>query len=363
MPRASSTSSSRLHDGIRLLLKAATLALAAGLSMLALLVGLPDGNDFAGATLDKHARLQAQDGPKVVFVGGSNLAFGLDSAAVEQALGVPVVNMGMNAWLGLRFMLNEVRGALRPGDTVVVALEYEAWFLPGAFDGVEGAGPDQLMLLKVRPASSAYLGSTTQVLGVARAIPYAAQQKTLRLLEAGLDRLQGQSPVLSLIERVETRGGFNRHGDLVSHLGVAWPHPLEPGIDLSRKQPDPRVLDLLREFHREMAAQGVTVLVVPPPAPESYYQQHRAAIDALFAHLRQGGPAGVPDAGRYAFPIARFFDNFNHLDAEGRALRTRQVIRDIGPLMPDAARLTASARTARAPGAPDVVASAHAGAP
>jgi len=310
--------------------------------MLALLVLLPDGNDFAGATLDKHARLQEQRGPKVVFVGGSNLAFGLDSMAVEQALGVPVVNMGMNAWLGLRFMLNEVRGALRPGDTVVVALEYEAWFLPAPFDGVEGAGPDQLMLLKVRPASAAYLGSPGQVARVARAVPYAAQQKSLRLLEAALDRLQGQSRRLSLIEQVETRGGFNRHGDLVSHLGVRWPHALEPGVDLSRRRPNPHALALLREFHREMAAQGVTVVVVPPPAPDSWYRQHRSSIDGLFAGFRDDGPPAVPDPGRYAFPIGHFFDNFNHLDAQGRALRTEQVIRDIAPLVA-AGQLTATA--------------------
>lgn len=308
--------------------------------MLLLLVAFPDGNDFAGATLDKHARLDAQTGRKIVFVGGSNLAYGLDSPAMERELGVPVVNMGMNAYLGLRFLLNEVRGSLKAGDVAVLALEYETYFTPAPFDAIEGAGPDHLMLLKVRPASVRYITRPRQFAAIATAVPYAAQQKVLRLLEASLDGMRGQVQSRSLIEQVESRGGFNAHGDLVSHLGVQWPYAVEAGDDLSRKQLNPAVIRHLQRFRDEMNTRGVAVVIVPPPAPTPYYRQHRASMEAIFAQLDR--PASNPPgqstrAAEYTFPASQFFDNFNHLSGEGRKLRTLRLIDDLRPVMASSA--------------------------
>ena len=45
-------------------------------------------------------RLKSIDGPKVVLIGNSNVAFGVDSALIEDALGMPVVNMGLSAEFG-----------------------------------------------------------------------------------------------------------------------------------------------------------------------------------------------------------------------------------------------------------------------
>ena len=54
-----------------------------------------------------------------MFVGGSNLAFGIDSREVEQRTGYRVVNMGMGFNMGLRFMLAVVRPHIHAGDVVV----------------------------------------------------------------------------------------------------------------------------------------------------------------------------------------------------------------------------------------------------
>ena len=54
---------------------------------------------YLAASVDKHHLLVHQPSPRIVFVGGSNLAFGLDSGAIERSLGYHPVNMGLN--LGL----------------------------------------------------------------------------------------------------------------------------------------------------------------------------------------------------------------------------------------------------------------------
>ena len=54
-----------------------------------------EGN-YQAATQDKVRLLKQTKGPKIVLIGNSNLAFGIDSAQIEQAFGMPVVNMGVN---------------------------------------------------------------------------------------------------------------------------------------------------------------------------------------------------------------------------------------------------------------------------
>jgi hypothetical protein len=71
-------------------------------------------DDYLAASLDKEYRLATLPGPRVVFVGGSNVAFGLDSAIIERWTGRRSVNMGLYVNLGLPFMLDEVRAGLRP---------------------------------------------------------------------------------------------------------------------------------------------------------------------------------------------------------------------------------------------------------
>ena len=66
---------------------------------------IPDNSLFA--SIDKHQRLSSIQESKVVLVGGSNLPFGIKSPLIEEALGMPVVNMGLHAGLGMNFILSD----------------------------------------------------------------------------------------------------------------------------------------------------------------------------------------------------------------------------------------------------------------
>jgi hypothetical protein len=67
---------------------------------------------------------KATASPRVLIVAGSSALFGLDSKALTQALGRPVINMAVNAGLGLRYILWRARRDARSGDTVLLPLEY-----------------------------------------------------------------------------------------------------------------------------------------------------------------------------------------------------------------------------------------------
>lgn len=80
---------------------------------------------FYGALDEKYERLSSIDEEKIVVVGGSSVAFGLDSALLEEYTGMPVVNFGLYADLGTKLMLDLSRDQIKRGDIVILAPELD----------------------------------------------------------------------------------------------------------------------------------------------------------------------------------------------------------------------------------------------
>ncbi|HWE04474.1 MAG TPA: hypothetical protein VG326_18865 [Tepidisphaeraceae bacterium] len=70
---------------------------------------------------------KARKGPRLIVLGGSGVLFGCDAELIEKKLNVPTVNFGTHAGLGMRYILDRGRRLLKPGDTVLLMLEYGSW--------------------------------------------------------------------------------------------------------------------------------------------------------------------------------------------------------------------------------------------
>ena len=80
---------------------------------------------FVGALGKKYERLTSLDEPKIVIVGGSSVAFGINSELIERYTGMPVVNFGLYAALGTKVMMDLAEAGIRKGDVVVLAPEMD----------------------------------------------------------------------------------------------------------------------------------------------------------------------------------------------------------------------------------------------
>ena len=80
---------------------------------------------FVGALDEKYERLCEIEEPKIVIIGGSSAAFGIDSALIEKYTGMPVVNFGLYASLGTKLMLDLSKDGIRKGDVVIIAPELD----------------------------------------------------------------------------------------------------------------------------------------------------------------------------------------------------------------------------------------------
>jgi hypothetical protein len=61
----------------------------------------------------------------MIFVGGSNISFGLDSQMIKDSLNVNPINTGISASLGLKYMLDNTIQYVKEGDILIAPLEYD----------------------------------------------------------------------------------------------------------------------------------------------------------------------------------------------------------------------------------------------
>ena len=75
---------------------------------------------YSASLIDKMERLDSIEEPKVVLIGNSNLAFGINSKMIEEKFGMPVVNMGFHGSLGNAFHEEMAKINITPGDIYVI---------------------------------------------------------------------------------------------------------------------------------------------------------------------------------------------------------------------------------------------------
>src|SRR4051812_31724248 len=59
--------------------------------------------------------------PKIVIIGGSGAHYGYSAREISRETGLPVVNFGSHAGLGLPYILYKARKVLKPNDFAVLA--------------------------------------------------------------------------------------------------------------------------------------------------------------------------------------------------------------------------------------------------
>ena len=85
----------------------------------------PYTSTYLGAFEDKYERLYDAEEKKIVFIGGSSLPFGLRSDIIQEELQdeYTVINFGLYATLGTKFMMDMSFDAINDGDIVILCPE------------------------------------------------------------------------------------------------------------------------------------------------------------------------------------------------------------------------------------------------
>jgi len=309
----------------------AALVFATGAAVLVLVP--PDRDDYLAVVGKKVALIESSAPPRIVFVGGSNLAFGLDSRVVEETLGLKVVNMGMGFNMGLRFMLDLVQPHLGAGDIVVLVPEYNLFY--GLLDGDERL----IDVLELYPPGVEHIRSQRQMINLVENLPEHARFKLARMLQT----IGRSTPD----DCVYCPRAFNEYGDNVAHLD-------RPSKDVAKMEflrstsqgVDTEAIEVVNEFARQAAERGASVVMMFPCVPRPHFDLRREAIERLHAKLRED--LRVPmlsTPADYVYPVEYFYDWVYHLNRTGRELRTSRVIDQLRPVVETARKGAAGSRS------------------
>lgn len=77
----------------------------------------------------KISTAEAIQGKKILIVAGSNALFGVKAELIEKQTGIKTVNMAVRAALGTQYIFDKIRQVARPGDIVIMPLEYGLYMI------------------------------------------------------------------------------------------------------------------------------------------------------------------------------------------------------------------------------------------
>ena len=258
-------------------------------------------NDYLAALSDKHRRVHEVKGPTLIFAGGSNLAFGLDSEQIEKGFLMPTVNLGLHAGLGLDFILNELRDVVQAGDIVFLSLEY--YMGEGSYELRKFAG-------RCAPEAKYYYS-------------FNPIEEISIQLEKTRKQLKGNTQFF--FDSVYVRSGFNHFGDVVSHLESPRAKELR-----SRVKEDYRYwegIPMLNNFYAEVSAREVQVYYLFPCYAKSEFEVNSEAIYLLAKDLAADLDFEIINSvSDFVFEDSLFFDTVYHLNKKGRDQRTKKLI-------------------------------------
>lgn len=295
-----------------------TMLLACPFTLAGLMLPPQYQDTYLGAFQEKCRLLERVPGKRIIMAGGSGAAFAIDSALLERFFpGYNAVNLGMYGDLGIKLPLDVARSYLHEGDIVIIAPEQHAQTLSlrvggrSALQCLDGAWA---LLLRM---DSAEFGTLMAYL------PEFSMDKWRYALSGA--RLEG--------EGVYRRDAFNRYGDIETDIAAAniMPGLYDPTMAISYDpaQLEQSFVEYLNRFAASAKRSGAEVCYYFCPAnrlavageyaPDDFYN---ALSEALTFPILGDPNHSIMEAGW-------FFDTNFHLNQSGRAVYTRQLIRDL----------------------------------
>lgn len=282
------------------------------------------GETFMGELKHKVRLLRETEGKRIILVGGSSVAFGIDSALLEQHFpDYRVVNFGMYAALGTTVMLDLSEPYIREGDIVILIPEQQAQTLSDYFDaavmwqGVDGAY--ELLLSLTPEQQGMMLGN----------FPSFAAQKFAWLLRGNPPQPEG----------VYRRDSFNRYGDV--SVDICSQNIMPGGFDAGTPIRFDSSL-VTAEFAQRVNAYAASIGEKGASLWYAFCPMNAAAVDAyadvdgFYTSLQKqlsfpiiGNPHdSILDSGW-------FYDTNFHLNASGKIVYSRNLIRSMKAMLLD----------------------------
>jgi len=266
---------------------------------------------YLAAGKQKDILLATVESPRIILVGGSSAAFGLDSQIIKDSLGLNPINVGLHAGLGLKYMLDNTYQYIKEGDIVVVAPEYIHFYL--TYNWVS----EELVqtFIKVDKQKIKLINITL----IKNSLPYIAT-----MTSKSLRNIISTSAVEPIIYKALK---FNEYGDYYGHWGVDYPDFSPYELDITSY--NQKVMRALRNFEKKIHKKGAMLYVSYPPYEGESFDLCIKSIKKIEQEYMRYGFALLGTPERYRMERSLMSNTPYHLNKNGAALRTELLIEDL----------------------------------
>lgn len=281
------------------------------------------GESYYAELVEMYEKLKSTDGQKIVIVGGSNVAFGVDSILLEEQLAqcgyeYTVCNFGLYAAVGTSAMLELSKEYLGEGDIVVLAIEptsetFSTYFGATAFWKCAESHPEMLLKLNKSQKSAMvgnYLSYFQERIGIFR------------------------TDLLPDVQGVYAKASFDTNCNMIYERAgnvMALGYDTGNPIDLSGVVFEEAFCDQVEDYVSAAEKRGAKVLMSFSPMnrsamastdPQVIYDFFLRCRDTFCVRM-------ISDPNDYIMESGWFYDSNFHLNSAGAKLRTYQLACDL----------------------------------
>lgn len=265
-------------------------------------------------------RLQAsQSHKKIIFIGGSNLAYGIHSDLVHSAFpDYEVFNMGVHAGMGLKTMLDQIEPYVSSKDVVIIIPEYEQ-FIKMFYGNSSGiyleALIDQPRYLKTL--------ATKSMPAIIEALPAAVHTRLKHMVKVVLGR--------DVDPTIYSGEAFNEHGDMIRHKNFT-----ETKVDfaiyenLSYKDTEFKdkqdAVKRILTFQELIESRNASLYIAYPAFMNSIYNRSKPELEQLDREISLAGIRTLYRPGDSILADTLFLDTSYHLLYKSAETRTKDLI-------------------------------------
>jgi hypothetical protein len=314
---------------IKLILKTclllALVAAVEGVMFLHPLKSAASRNSYLDVWGTKHQHLVGPGHNRLILAGGSNVAFGVDSSALQAVTQREILNLGLHGGLGLALMLNEVEAGARAGDVVVLFPEYELFFGDLMYGDSTAAN-----LMRSDRSALRYFSSWRQWKSLVKGVVTMNATAAMAMLDQGKALVpypgrQHDTPSVGT-PSVYRSDAFDGHGDVVAHLNLdSETHKVVASAARIKGKLNDDAIRAIERCAAILAHRGVNFLVIYPPVAASHWAINRDLAQRVAARLPEQLTRTRPED--WVFADEWFYNTAYHLNRVGRDVRTKRLAR------------------------------------
>jgi len=282
---------------------------------------------YSAGLKQKFSLLTSTPSPRLVLVGGSSLAIGVNSNIIKSETNFNPINMGTFAALGIRFMFVSIDEYLQSGDTILFIPEHQVLQQPPY-----GSGHFLLETIHVNPYLISDVLTYHSLTTIVHHLPQWFQGRIKSIYARKIEPLFYERE-LSLSDVLYNVYNFNSYGDVISesagdqHLTKKEVLESESGY-VGTGGINSETIRFLSKRIEMLEQRGVHVLVSWPAMAQSIYDANpdlvKDRIDDLENALGQEHVIGSVEDFLVSDDV--FVDASSHLTSTGRDEYTRRLI-------------------------------------